>query len=42
MNVKQFAAQMKAQIEEIKSNGTAILNCDNIIAYLSDVENASG
>jgi hypothetical protein len=41
MNVKQFAAQMKAQIEEIKSNGTTTLNCDNIIAYLSDVENSS-
>lgn len=38
MSVKQFAAQMKASIEEIKSKGTAALTCDSIIAYLSSVE----
>lgn len=38
MSVKQFAAQMKATIEEIKSNGTAAIYCDNIIAYLDEVQ----
>ena len=38
MSVKQFAARMRASIEEIKSKGTATLSCDSIIAYLSSVE----
>lgn len=40
MSVKQFAAQMKASIEQIKASGTYLLACDNIIAYLNDVENS--
>src|SRR5438876_3150574 len=40
MSVKQFAAQMKATIEDIKSNGTAAIYCDNIIAYLNEVQNS--
>lgn len=40
MNAKQFAAQMKTDIEDIKSKGTAAIYCDNIIAYLNEVENS--
>lgn len=40
MNAKQFAAQMKAMIENIKSKGTAAIYCDNIIAYLDEVQNS--
>ena len=40
MNAKQFAAQIKAMIEDIKSKGTAAIYCDNIIAYLSEVQNS--
>ena len=40
MSVKQFAAQMKATIEDIKSKGTAAIYCDNIIAYLNEVQNS--
>jgi len=40
MSVKQFAAQMKATIEDIKSKGTAAIYCDNIIAYLNEVLNS--
>lgn len=40
MNAKQFAAQMKAMIEDIKSKGTAAIYCDNIIAYLNEVQNS--
>ncbi|CAI8841095.1 hypothetical protein [Methylococcus capsulatus] len=39
MSAKQFAAQMKAMIEEIKANGTAAIYCDNLIAYLAEVQN---
>ena len=38
MSVKRFAAQMKATIEDIKSKGTAAIYCDNLIAYLNEVE----
>src|SRR5512146_1019063 len=40
MNAKQFAAQMKTMIEDIKSKGTAAIYCDNIIAYLNEVQNS--
>ena len=37
MSVKDFATEMKATIEDIKSKGTAAIYCDNIIAYLDQV-----
>ena len=40
MSVKQFAAQFKALIEDIKSKGTAAIYCDNLIAYLTEVQNS--
>src|SRR5205823_6150772 len=40
MSPKQFAAQMKATIEDIKSKGTAAIYCDNLIAYLNEVQNS--
>ena len=40
MNAKQFATQMKTMIEDIKSKGTAAIYCDNIIAYLNEVQNS--
>lgn len=39
MSVKQFAAQFKAIIQDIKFKGTAAIYCDNLIAYLNEVEN---
>ncbi len=39
MNTKQFAAQTKALIEDIKAKGTATIYCDHLIAYLNEVEN---
>jgi hypothetical protein len=38
MSAKQFAGQMKATIEEIKAKGTAAIQCDNLIAYLDEVQ----
>jgi hypothetical protein len=38
MSTKQFAAQMKAMIEEVKAKGTAAIYCDNLIAYLDEVQ----
>lgn len=40
MNAKQFAAQMKTMIQDIKSKGTAAIYCDNIIAYLDEVQSS--
>ena len=40
MSTKQFATQMKAMIEDIKAKGTAAIYCDNLIAYLSEVQNS--
>ena len=37
MSGQQFAAQLRDTIQEIKSNGTAAIYCDNLIAYLDDV-----
>lgn len=39
MSTKQFATQMKATIEDIKANGTAAIHCDDLIAYLTEVQN---
>ena len=40
MSVKQFAAQFKTLIEDLKSKGTAAIYCDNLIAYLNEVQNS--
>ncbi len=40
MSVKRFAAQMRVSIEEFKTQGITSLSCDNIIAYLNNVENS--
>jgi hypothetical protein len=40
MSVKQFAAQFRATIENIKAKGTAAIFCGNIINYLRSVENS--
>lgn len=40
MSTKQFASQMKAMIEDIKAKGTAAIYCDNLISYLTEVENS--
>lgn len=37
MSAKDFALQLKKIIEDIKSNGTAAIYCDNLISYLDDV-----
>lgn len=42
MSVKEFAAQMKSAIENIKSQGVSSINCDNIIAYLDEVQKSVG
>ena len=38
MNTKNFAAQMKDMIEDIKAKGTAAIYCDSLIAFLNEVE----
>jgi hypothetical protein len=38
MNAQEFAAQLKATIQDIKEKGTAAIYCDNLIAYLEEVE----
>lgn len=40
MSAKEFAAQLKATIEEIKANGTDSIYCDNLIAYLDEIVNS--
>ncbi len=37
MSAKEFAAQLKTIIEDIKAKGTAAIYCDNLIAYLDEV-----
>jgi hypothetical protein len=37
---KDFAAQLKKTIEEIKAKGTITIDCDNLIAYLDEVVNS--
>ncbi len=38
MSTRQFVGQMKSQIEDIKMKGTTAIDCDNLIAYLSEAE----
>ena len=38
MSTQEFATQLKETIKGIKDNGTAAIYCDNLIAYLEDVE----
>lgn len=40
MSVKDFVGQMKQTIEEIKAQGTTTIQCDNLIAYLSEIQKA--
>lgn len=40
MSAKEFAGQLKQTIEDIKSNGTATIYCDKLIAYLEEVINS--
>ncbi|WP_273453293.1 hypothetical protein [Nevskia ramosa] len=40
MSTRQFATQMKTLIEDVKSKGTAAIYCDNLIAYLREVESS--
>lgn len=38
MSVKQFAAQMKVFVEELKAKGVSSLSCDSILTFLNSVE----
>lgn len=38
MNAKEFAAQLRGEIEIIKNQGVAAIYVDNLITYLSNVE----
>jgi len=40
MSVKDFASQLRKTIVELKNNGTSSIYCDNLIAYLEEVENS--
>jgi hypothetical protein len=40
MSTRQFASQLRALIEDVKAKGTAAIYCDNLIAYLREVENS--
>ncbi len=40
MSTRQFASQLRTLIEDVKSKGTAAIYCDNLIAYLREVENS--
>lgn len=40
MSTRRFAGQMKSLIEEVKAKGTSAIHCDNLIAYLTEVENS--
>jgi hypothetical protein len=40
MSTRQFASQLRSLIEDVKSKGTAAIYCDNLIAYLREVENS--
>ena len=37
MSAKEFAVQLKNTIQQIKTNGTAAIYCDNLISYLDEV-----
>jgi hypothetical protein len=38
VSAREFAGQMRELIEELKAKGTAAIYCDNLIAYLREVE----
>lgn len=40
MSVKRFAAQLRELIEDIKSKGNKTINCDDLIVYLTEIENS--
>lgn len=40
MSAKEFAAQLKHTIQDIKAKGTAAIYCDNLIAYLDEVSSS--
>ena len=40
MSTRQFAAQFRTLIEDVKAKGTAAIYCDNLIDYLKEVENS--
>jgi hypothetical protein len=40
LSTRKFASQMRVMIEDIKSKGTAAIYCDNLIAYLREVESS--
>lgn len=40
MNAKEFATEMKAVIVDLKSKGNESIKSDNLIAYLTEVENS--
>lgn len=40
MSTQQFVTQLKETIEQVKKSGTAAIYCDNLIAYLEEVENS--
>ena len=42
MSTKSFAVQLRELIEDLKSKGTAAIYCDNLIAYLKEVEMSPG
>lgn len=42
MSTQHFATQMRELIEDVKSKGTAAIYCDNLIAYLKEVEKSPG
>jgi hypothetical protein len=37
VSAKEFAVQLKNMIQQIKTNGTAAIYCDNLISYLDEV-----
>lgn len=40
MSVKEFSVQLKDTIENIKNNGTTAIDCEALIAYLTEVVNS--
>ena len=42
LNTRSFAVQLRELIEDLKSKGTAAIYCDNLIAYLKEVEMSPG
>jgi hypothetical protein len=42
LSTRSFVVQLRELIEDIKSKGTAAIYCDNLIAYLKEVEMSPG